>query len=125
MTDFPLNQCRGWIVPPSTALPNGTVIPPFSTLGEGCALGEGCTLGDRCTLEGSEFLRFMTLSNVDGSCRQILVIVRESEINIRAGCFYGTLDAFCERAADEGKPFYVAVVRAAALALRDAIGAKP
>ena len=119
MTNFPINESGGWIVPPKTSLPARTLIPAFSTL------GDYCMLGYRCTLEGSEFLRFMTLGNVDGTGRQILVIVRESEINIRAGCFYGTLDAFCERAAREGKPFYVAVVRAAALALRDAIGAKP
>ena len=58
------------------------------------------------------------MSNVDGSGRKINIIVHTEGIKIEAGCFGGTLDEFCEKAASEGKTRYARVVRAAAEALQ-------
>ena len=60
----------------------------------------------------------MCMSNVDGSGRKINIIVHTGGIKIEAGCFGGTLDRFCEKAAAEGKTRYARVVRAAAEALQ-------
>ena len=60
----------------------------------------------------------MCMSNVDGSGRKINIIVHTAGIKIEAGCFGGTLDRFCEKAAADGKTRYARVVRAAAEALQ-------
>ena len=54
------------------------------------------------------------MSNVDGTGRRIYIYIHTKGITIRAGCFKGTLDEFCEKAYDEGKYLYVVTVRAAA-----------
>ena len=54
------------------------------------------------------------MSNVDGTGRRLYIYVHTKGITIRAGCFKGTLDKFCEKAEDEGKYLYAITVRAAA-----------
>jgi hypothetical protein len=60
----------------------------------------------------------MSMSNVDGSKRKIFIYIHTKGILIRAECFKGDLDAFCEKSTAENKTIYSAVVRAAALALQ-------
>lgn len=54
------------------------------------------------------------MSNVDGTGRRIYIYVHTKGITVRAGCFKGTLEEFCEQAEDEGKYLYSRTVRAAA-----------
>ena len=61
---------------------------------------------------------------MDGSGRKIQVIVHTDGILIRAGCFKGSLDEFCDKAMAENKTRYARVVRAAAEALQDDVRAK-
>lgn len=85
--------------------------------GDDATLGDGVKLGDRLTAEGVRVVATMTMSNVDGSGRRLQIYVHPAGILIRAGCFKGSLDEFCAKAAEEGKVRYVKVVRAAAEAL--------
>lgn len=87
-------------------------------LGEGNALGYGFSFGKRLMMAGCRVLALMCMSNVDGSGRNITIIVHTVGIKIEAGCFSDTLDAFCEKAMSEGKTRYARVVRAAAEALQ-------
>lgn len=87
-------------------------------LGEGNALGYGFSFGKRLMMAGCRVLALMCMSNVDGSGRNITIIVHTGGIKIEAGCFSDTLDAFCEKAMSEGKTRYARVVRAAAEALQ-------
>ena len=91
----------------------------YATLGDWATLGDGATLGDRLTAEGVMVYATMTMSNVDGSGRRIQIYVHPAGILIRAGCFRGSLDEFCDRARLEGKVRYAKVVRAAAEALAE------
>ena len=52
--------------------------------------------------------------SVDGSGRQILLIKHTGGVLVRAGCFCGSLEAFIDKAASEGKDRYVRVVKAVA-----------
>ena len=58
------------------------------------------------------------MPNVDGTGRQITIIVHTEGIKVRAGCFAGTLDEFCHKAMSENKTRYARVIRAAAEALQ-------
>ena len=86
--------------------------------GNGNTLGKGLRFGKRLKISGCKALAIMCMSNVDGSGRNINIIVHTAGIKIEAGCFGGTLDRFCEKAAAEGKTRYARVVRAAAEALQ-------
>ena len=140
---FKVNNLGGWIVPINTALAANAVIPAYSTLGDHCKLGCGCKLGDGCklgcdcklgcgcdlgcdckrgagcklgcdcTLEGLVCKRFMNLSNIDGSGRQLLVVTDGLHTVVRAGCFRGSAKEFVVRAREENKLVYAAVVPAA------------
>lgn len=112
MIKFETNDRGGWVVPDGTKIPAKTQIPVFSQLGDGCTLGDWCTLGDGCTLEGVKVIWFMTAANIDGSGRQIIIIQHADGFRIRAGCFVGTLDEFCDKADADGKTVYKSVVRA-------------
>ena len=96
----------------------GTTLGDDNTLGYGNTLGDKLRFGKRLKLSGCKVLALMCMSNVDGSGRKINVIVHTEGIKIEAGCFGGTLDEFCEKAASEGKTRYARVVRAAAEALQ-------
>ena len=99
-------------------------IGPLCYLGDDCVLGKRNTIGEmfrfgkRLTIAGCRVLALMCMSNVDGSGRNITIIVHTEGIWIEAGCFSGTLDSFCAKAASEGKTRYIRVVRAAAEALQ-------
>ena len=80
-----------------------------------------CSLGNGCELEGMLVKHWLTLANVDGSGRQILVINDGKQTLIRAGCFLGNLAEFSERAEDENKTAYVAIITAVVAAI-EAIG---
>ena len=139
---YETNELGGWIVPDGTTLPPGTVVPSYSyigndgTIGHGCTIGNGCrigygcsigndgTIGNRCiigygcTWLGVQVYKWLTLANVDGSGRQLKVVVAvDGSVKVEAGCFVGTADEFCKKAAAEGKGTYVAVVRAVVQAL--------
>jgi len=108
----------------NATLGRGATIGLYATIGDNATLGlyatigDNATIGDRFTCEGVKVIRFMTMANVDGSGRRIYVYVHTEGILIRAGCFLGDLDAFCEKAKGEGKDIYAAVVGAAAQALQ-------
>ena len=127
---YETNELGGWIVPDGTTLPPGTGVPSYSTIGNGCTIGDGCTIGNYCTIGdgctigngctwlGVQVSKWLTLANVDGSGRQLKVVVAvDGSVKVEAGCFVGTADEFCDRAKDEGKGTYVAVVRAVVQAL--------
>lgn len=109
-----------------TKLGNFNTLGDNNTLGDGNKLGNDNTLGKcnilgshfkfgfRLKMEGVEVINLMTMANIDGSGRQIQIIVHTKGLLIRAGCFVGTLDAFCAKAESENKTRYSKVVRAAA-----------
>ena len=77
-------------------------------------IGDNAIIGDKFRCEGLEVIDFFTMSNVDGTGRRMYIYVHTKGVTIRAGCFKGTLDEFCEKAEDEGKYLYSRTVRAAA-----------
>ena len=83
-------------------------------IGEWVIIGDCVEIGDKFRCEGLEVIDFFTMSNVDGTGRRINIYVHTKGITIRAGCFKGTLDEFCNKAEDEGKYLYAVTVRAAA-----------
>ena len=95
----------------------------YCTLGASCTLGNDCTLGNNCTLGvnaqwmGVTVQSWLTLANVDGTGRQIKVVKHEGGVRVEAGCFQGTLEEFCAKAAGEGKDRYVRVISAVAAAM--------
>jgi NDP-sugar pyrophosphorylase family protein len=108
---------------------NNTKIGPTSNLGDNVTVGNNCEIGANSTigrnfqhganltLEGVLVRRFLTMANVDGSGRSILIVVHPDGILVRAGCFVGSLNKFCLQAEYQSKHVYSAVVRAAAEAL--------
>ena len=85
-----------------------------ANFGDGVQIGDGVQVGDKFRCEGLNVIDFFTMSNIDGTRRKIHIYVHAEGITIRAGCFKGTLDEFCEKAAEEGKHLYAITVRAAA-----------
>ena len=83
-------------------------------IGEWVIIGDCVKIGDKFSCEGLEVIDFFTMSNIDGTGRRIHIYVHTKGITIRAGCFLGTLDEFCNKAEDEGKHLYAVTVRAAA-----------
>ena len=83
-------------------------------IGEWVIIGDCARIGDKFLCEGLEVIDFFTMSNVDGTGRRIHIYVHTKGITIRAGCFLGTLDEFCNKAEDDGKYLYSTTVRAAA-----------
>ena len=99
---------------------NSTRIGDNARIGDGveignyAKIGDGARFGDKFRCEGLEVIDFFTMSNVNGTGRRIYIYIHTKGITIRAGCFFGTLDDFCEKAEDEGKYLYAVTVRAAA-----------
>ena len=83
-------------------------------IGEWVIIGDCVKIGDKFRCEGLEVIDFFTMSNIDGTGRRIHIYVHTKGITIRAGCFIGTLDEFCNKAEDEEKYLYSTTVRAAA-----------
>ena len=83
-------------------------------IGEWVIIGDCVKIGDKFRCEGLEVIDFFTMSNIDGTGRRIHIYVHTKGITIRAGCFLGTLDEFCNKAEDEEKYLYSTTVRAAA-----------
>ena len=83
-------------------------------IGYNVNIGDNAIIGDKFRCEGLEVIDFFTMSNVDGTGRRIHIYVHTKGITVRAGCFKGTLDDFCNKAEDEGKYLYAVTVRAAA-----------
>ena len=139
--EFPRNKRGGWVVPPWAALPDGVVVPPCSEIGNCVKIGDHATIGDEatignyvkigncvkigafvkicreCVIEGVKVKRILTLGNVDGSGRQVLLIWHAGGVLVRAGCFRGTVGEFVARAASEGKHIYAAVIPAVVAAV--------
>ena len=83
-------------------------------IGEWVIIGDCVKIGDKFRCEGLEVIDFFTMSNIDGTGRRIHIYVHTKGITIRAGCFLGTLDEFCNKAEAEEKYLYSTTVRAAA-----------
>ena len=83
-------------------------------IGEWVIIGDCVKIGDKFHCEGLEVIDFFTMSNIDGTGRRIHIYVHTKGITIRAGCFLGTLDEFCNKAEDDEKYLYSTTVRAAA-----------
>ena len=83
-------------------------------IGEWAIIGDCVKIGDKFRCEGLEVIDFFTMSNIDGTGRRIHIYVHTKGITVRAGCFIGTLDKFCEKAEDEEKYLYSRTVRDAA-----------
>ena len=90
-------------------------------IGDYAEIGDGAEIGDKFRCEGLEVIDFFTMANVDGTGRKVYVYVHTEGITIRAGCFRGTLDEFCMKAADEGKYVYSMTVSGAAEAFAAAL----
>ena len=97
----------------SNTLGNRNTLGNDNTLGNWNTLGNCLRYGERLTVAGVKVRRLMTMANVDGSGRQVLVLAHTEGVKIECGCFSGTLDEFCARADSEGKKRYSRVVRAA------------
>lgn len=80
-------------------------------------MGSNCELGSNCGLEGVVVVRWLSLANVDGTGRYVLVVQHAGGVLIRAGCFLGDLDKFVAKASVEGKHVYVAVLTSVVRAL--------
>ena len=93
---------------------NSAYIGDHVEIGNHVDIGDNAIIGDKFSCEGLEVIDFFTMANVDGTGRRIYIYVHTKGITIRAGCFIGTLDAFCEKAEDDGKYLYSVTVRAAA-----------
>ena len=89
-------------------------IGDYAKIGNWAEIGDNAIIGNKFRCEGLEVIDFFTMSNVDGTGRRLYVYVHTTGITIRAGCFIGTLDEFCNKAEDEGKYLYAVTVRAAA-----------
>ena len=83
-------------------------------VGYGATIGEYVKIGDKFRCEGMKVIDFFTMANVDGTGRRIHIYIHTDGIAVRAGCFEGTLDEFCEKAKKEEKYLYSVTVRAAA-----------
>ena len=83
------------------------------TLGKECTLGNECTLGDECKWLGVIVSAWLTISNVDGSGRQVKCVLGKCGTKmVEAGCWRGTVEAFVARARNEGRHTYAAVIPA-------------
>ena len=89
----------------------------YSEFGTGCDLGKeveiGCGIkrGGNFKMEGVVVQKLLTVANLDGSGRQVLLIKHKGGILVRAGCFVGTPEEFCSKAEVEGKLLYVDIVK--------------
>jgi NDP-sugar pyrophosphorylase family protein len=102
---------------------NGCIIGDGFTIGYDCEIGDYCTIGDYCKfgdcckfgygceIASIKIVKLMTLSNVDGSGRQVKLIFDGENVHIEAGCFFGDVNGFCEKAEKEGKHFYSKIIR--------------
>ena len=97
-----------------TDIGNNADIGDYAKIGNWAEIGDNAIIGNKFRCEGLEVIDFFTMSNVDGTGRRLYVYVHTTGITIRAGCFIGTLDEFCNKAGDEGKYLYAVTVRAAA-----------
>lgn len=88
------------------------------TMGFGSTFGSHLSVGKRFTYDGVKVHALMCLSNLDGSGRQVQILVHAGGVHVLAGCFRGSLGDFCEKARAEGKTRYASVVFAAAKALQ-------
>jgi hypothetical protein len=77
-----------------------------------CKFGGSCEFEAGCSINGYLIIKWLTMANVDGSGRKLLIIKHKLGYYIEAGCFSGGLDEFCNKAAGEGKMTYVAVIKA-------------
>ena len=108
----------GWKVGDGWKLGDGCELGAGSKLGDGCKLGAYCTLGEDAVWLGGTVKHWLTLSNVDGSGRQIKAVRHtDGEVKIEGGCFIGSLDEFVAKAQNEGKSKYVAIISAVASAI--------
>ena len=114
---FETNLLGGWVIPPGTKISAGVNIPDWSCLGAYCTLGDSCTLGADARWMGVTVQSWLTLASVDGTGRQVKVVKHAEGVRVEAGCFQGTLEEFCTKAASEGKDRYVRVVAAVAAAM--------
>lgn len=139
-TEFPRNAQGGWNVPAGTSLPRMPIIPAYSQIGTDCEIGDHCRIGpysqvgagceignhgrvgpysqigDHCrigrdsTIEGVVARRFLTMANVDGTGRQVLIVTDGKTARVRAGCFVGTPSAFAAKAEAQGKTLYARLI---------------
>ena len=105
----------------SAKIGDGARIGKCVEIGDYARIGDGARFGDKFRCEGLEVIDFFTMSNVAGTGRRIYIYIHTKGITVRAGCFKGTLDEFCEKAEEEGKYLYAVTVRAAAEAFAAAI----
>ena len=108
-------------------LGSGNIIGDWNKIGNGNIIGSRNKIGE-CLKVGTRFsaecvrvIDFFTMANVDGTGRQIQVFIHTEGVLVRAGCFKGTLDEFCDKSARQGKHKYAAVVRAAAEAMQKCV----
>ena len=98
----------------SAKIGDGARIGKCVEIGDYAKIGDGARFGAKFRCEGLEVIDFFTMSNVDGTGRRIYIYVHTKGITVRAGCFKGSLDEFCNKAEEEAKYLYAVTVRAAA-----------
>ena len=95
-----------------TTFGNWTTFGDRSTFGDGTTFGNDTSFGNETTFgkdttyRGFPFRKIATMSNIDGTGRQIVCVIGEDRCMIEAGCFWGTLNKFVAKARSEGKLFY-------------------
>ena len=80
---------------------------------EGCKFAIGCEFGDSFYFKEKKFTKLFMMQNLDGSGRQIICLFGDDGTHVSAGCFFGTVDEFYQKAQSENKIFYANVVKAA------------
>ncbi|MCZ2397881.1 MAG: hypothetical protein LC100_15235, partial [Chitinophagales bacterium] len=88
-----------------------------SKFGSYSEFGSCSKFGFGCIIEDVIMEKCFQVQNLDGSGRMINIIKHQEGFRIRAGCFVGTLDEFCNKAESEGKFDYAKGVKAICLAL--------
>ena len=84
-----------------------------SEFGNRAKFGCGMKIAGRFMIEGIEAIKIMSLANIDGSGRKLTIIIgSDFTAYIRAGCFFGTVEEFSEKAESENKLIYANAVTA-------------
>ena len=69
----------------------------ISSFGSCCSFGEHCSFGEGCSHEGLTNSTYFAVDRIGSKRRKTYFFKAEEGFYVRAGCFFGTLDAFRAR----------------------------
>lgn len=70
------------------------------SFGERCSFGEDCRFGANCSHEGLTNSRYFACDRIGSEDRKTYFFASDEGLFVRAGCFFGTLDAFVAKVKD-------------------------